>query len=245
MIHRFPFTFAALLYAAALAAAAGPPPFAAEALTVAAPRVVNAGRYVYAPSHVTGTAIYSAVYIAAGTNRGQADRGTAGKFKADANLPPELQAKPADYRDSGQDIGHLVEFAALSDDQAAAASTNNLSNAVPESATLNRGLLRLIEREARDLADSQGASGVVIVNVPIYDYRRQKPRSIGAGHIFRPTDLAKVALVFRGHDPPPDPSWPPGKPAALRLGLFRTLFPPIRTPTTTAPPAARSKPPRN
>lgn len=204
MTRRFPFTCAALLYAAALAAAsalhgADPATWSPEALTVAAPRVVNAGRYIYAPSHVTGSAIYSAVYIAAGTERGQVDRATAGKFKADDNLPAEMQARPADYADSGHDTGHLVEFAALDDDQTAAASTFNLSNAVPQNPTLNRGLWNRIEREARDLADR--GDGVLIVNLPIYDYRRHPPKTIGAGHIFRPTDLAKVALVFRDKKP--------------------------------------------
>lgn len=210
---RFPLTRATLVYCATLAAIAfanaappaklsdtQPPPFALE--SVAAPRMLRDGNYLYAPSPVTGSAIFAVEYLTSKSLAGDAPRKN--EFHADEQLPEWIRATNGDYEGSGFDRGHL---AAADDHRTAAAkrATFNLSNMTPQNGPLNRGLWRKIETAARDLVDDR--TDVYLVTIPLADYRRHKPHTIGAGHILIPTHYAKAALLLRDGQPHAMRAW--------------------------------------
>lgn len=211
MPPRWPLTRAALLYCATLAALCGlellaaatppaDPPF--DLATAAAPRIIHHGRFAYAFSPVTGSAVFAVEYLTAADLAGQAPR--VNSFRADDQIPEPLRATNADYEASGFDRGHL----AAADDHRtpdAKAATFCLSNMTPQEPALNRGLWRKIEATARDLVDDR--TDVCLVTIPLADYRRNKPRTIGPRHVFIPTHYAKAALLLRDDKPHAMRAW--------------------------------------
>lgn len=200
-----------LLAASATAAEELPTPVGARLHTIAVPRVIHAGRYIYAPSPVTGSAIFAATYLPAGEVRDTFPR--KGDFKVDRNLPPELRAKSTDYEGSGLAKGHLIPWAHMGT-EAAALSTLNFSNCAPQDANMNSGIWgQKIEPAVRALRDA--THSVYDVTILIYAHRQQKPRWIGPGHILVPTHFAKAVLVLNGGEPERMVAWiVPNRPIA-------------------------------
>lgn len=167
-----------------------PTPVEARLRTIAAPRVIHAGRYIYAPSPVTGSAIYSAVYLPPGKPRPTPAR--EGNFKADSNLPPALRLSPDNYKGSGFAKGHLIPWAHFGD-LSDCLATWNISNAGPQHPNMNSGIWgQKIEPATRSLRDE--THGVFDCTILIYAYRQTEPRWIGEGHVLVPTHFAKLAI---------------------------------------------------
>jgi len=210
-----------LLAAIATAAEELPTPVEARLHTIAAPRVIHAGRYIYAPSPVTGSAIFAATYLPPSKPASAAPR--EGDFKIDRNLPDELRARDADYRGSPYAKGHLIpwgHFSNLADAQA----TLNYSNAAPQSPNMNSGIWgQNIEPAVRALRDE--THGVFDITILIYEFRRQVPRWIGPGHIFVPTHFAKAAIQVDGDQVTAIRSWMvPNEAVAPGPDKFRTTL---------------------
>lgn len=81
------------------------------------------------------------------SNLGDLDRG---KFAPDPDLPPDSQIRPADYKGSGYDRGHVCP----SGDRTASRDDNNatfyMSNMLPQTGSLNRHVWADLENYLRD-----------------------------------------------------------------------------------------------
>src|SRR5260370_979216 len=87
-----------MLCVPAIAAAAEPsrtPEIETKLRTLAVPRVIDAGAFVYVPSPVTGSAAWTAEYITAEDLAGHAKR--QGKFRVDPAMPG-TRVNADDYR---------------------------------------------------------------------------------------------------------------------------------------------------
>lgn len=169
--------------------------------TIAAPRVIHAGRITYAFSPVTGSALFAAEYLTPESLVANVER--AGAFRVDPGLPAELRVSPRAYDGTGKDKGHLAPADTHKADQDDQDATFLISNAVPQVPEFNRGLWRQIEQAAKQLV--HGDRSAYIVTVPVYDCRTQPVQLVGG--VMVPTRIAKVAIVIERGRPIEARAW--------------------------------------
>lgn len=187
-----------------LAADALPAAIVEQLNTAAVPRVVHVGAFSYAPSPVTGSAAWTAEYLTEASLSGDAEGRR--NFRADENLPAFLRASDDDYANNklGLVRGHL----AASKNHGAKANryeTYNLSNVVPQDGPNNSGVWKTLETRIRDRVSA--VVSILVVTIPLARYRDNPPLSIGARHIFVPTELGKAILVIRADEPVEMRAW--------------------------------------
>lgn len=107
-------------------------------------------------------------------------------FRVDTDLPPYFRAENGDYVGTGYDRGHLAPAADFQNDPVAMDESFLLSNAVPQTIRLNRGVWKSIEIRTRALAMKH--DGVFVITGGIYS---QNPVKIGDG-VCVPTHTYKV-----------------------------------------------------
>jgi endonuclease G, mitochondrial len=185
--------------------------FAGDGPFEPAPKVIHAGRFAFAPSAVTGSAIWVSECLTPDCLKGNAVRGS---FHVDEHLPKEFRASSADYAHSGYAIGHLAP-AGDYHEQGAQDATFVFTNAVPQDPTLNSGLWAKIEAEVRALVADDTV--IHVVTIPLYRYPRAD-RVKRLGNVIVPTDLAKAAYLERR-----------GKPHSMLAWLVPNISPAGRT----------------
>jgi len=110
-----------------------------------------------------------------------------GQFHPDDRLPFADQAQLDDYRRSGYDRGHMTPSGDMPD-EAAQEQTFSLTNMVPQTAALNRGVWEGIESAVRDLAVRQGE--LYVVTGPVF--AGQELKSIGPDGVLVPSSTWKA-----------------------------------------------------
>lgn len=75
-----------------------------------------------------------------------------GSFKADPNIPKELQASDSDYYKSGYDKGHLAPANDFEGSLDLMKDSFLYSNAIPQAPSNNRGVWKRLENYTRDVA---------------------------------------------------------------------------------------------
>ncbi len=174
-----------------------PTPVDARLDTCAVPRMIHAGQFAYAPSPVTGSALFAIEYLTPDSLDGPAVRSD--RFAADSHLPMDQLVFSDDYEGSGDDRGHLANSANHKRSQADQDATFVMTNIVPQSPKCNRGVWRRIEEQVRDLV--RGERTAYVATVPIYRYRIDPPRATGPRNVMRPTHLAKAVLQLKSGQP--------------------------------------------
>lgn len=111
-------------------------------------------------------------------------------FYEEASLPPADRARLSDYRRSGYDRGHMSPAGDRSTMQAMSESFS-LANMVPQDRENNRHQWSKIEQAVRRLGLLSGE--VYVVTGPLFI--GQRLQTIGASHVFVPTQLFKVVYV--------------------------------------------------
>lgn len=122
---------------------------------------------------------------------GSADRDD-DRWDADDNVPVEFRATDKDYRNSGFDRGHLAAAANHHSSERALAATFTLSNAVPMTSELNRGLWASLEDHIRDRVQTGEVAWVL--TLPVWKRDEQNnicAKTIGEGGIWIPTHILK------------------------------------------------------
>ena len=145
------------------------------------------GAYAALASGVTHGAIWSAERLSAATVL--AARGTQrqGQFHPDDRVPFEDQAQLADYRRSGYDRGHMTPSGDMPDEGTQQQSFT-LTNIVPQTPQLNRGVWEGIETAVRNLAEREGE--IFVVTGPAF--QGQEISSIGPSGVLVPTATWKA-----------------------------------------------------
>lgn len=176
----------ALLCGFQLAGVAQPAPLE----TAAWPRVILVDdSFAYAPCGPSGSAAWVCEFITREMIEGDKAQRPA-SFYADRELPGELRAALGDYSGGSLDRGHLAPDGNVRDEQAKLRRMR-LSNVVPQSPGLNRGLWRKLEEHVRELVREHGAA--FVVTAPLYQ-RQGEPRTVGS--VLVPTHLVKCVLVL-------------------------------------------------
>ena len=147
--------------------------------------------YAALASGVTHGAIWSAERLTAASLA--AARGTPrqGEFHSDDRLPRADRAQLDDYHRSGYDRGHMAPSGDMPDKRAQEQSFA-LSNMVPQTAALNRGVWEGIESAVRRLAARRGE--LYVVTGPAF--QGQQIQSIGPDGVLVPSSTWKAV-----HDP--------------------------------------------
>lgn len=114
-------------------------------------------------------------------------------FKEDTSLEPRFRSRLKDFKGSGFDRGHLIAAADHKDDAQGMADTFLLSNVSPQFPSFNRGLWRILELFARDLAVSGPFEDVYVITGPLFlPTPLNKPKSI--------TSSAPSLLIGNGNN---------------------------------------------
>lgn len=120
------------------------------------------------------------------------------KFRADPDLPKQLQSQKADFNKSGFDRGHLCPAADANFDEKALKETFYFSNISPQTPSFNRSMWGKLEREVRDLLVQH--EELHVYTGPLYlPYEENskmyvKYEVIGKNHVAVPTHFFKVVL---------------------------------------------------
>lgn len=151
---------------------------------------------------------YTLEVLTAASVAGDAERARA-HFHVDADWPVEFRATLADYRAAADtfDRGHLACAANHPATQAEMDDTFVLSNMALQHKALNRGLMRQVEDELRDLARSEEVLAVWVATMPLLmpdeAPDRGQPTSAtvtlhyaGPNHVPVPTHFGKTALFL-------------------------------------------------
>lgn len=113
-----------------------------------------------------------------------------GRFHEEMRQPASDRARLSDYQRSGFDRGHMMP-SGDAPDRASQQETFSLSNMVPQTPDLNRGLWAGVEKRVRDLALAEG--DVFVVTGPAY--RTGSPVRIGASGLPVPTSTWKAVYL--------------------------------------------------
>ena len=119
---------------------------------------------------------------------GCADRVDA--FAADASLPADKRATPADYAGSGYDQGHLANNADMSWDPAVARESFYMSNMSPQLPNVNRGTWKNLESAERAWVYSTKHAHTIYAG----NIFSTTTKVIGPDKVFVPTDLYKIVI---------------------------------------------------
>ncbi|PYD79754.1 endonuclease [Komagataeibacter oboediens] len=164
------------------------------------PQIVNAkmqagttflcnGHYSVLYSSITHGPLWSAERLTSENVRLAAGIQRQGQFQPDPRLPYDQDATLEDYRRSGFDRGHMTPSGDEPDRQTQA-QTFYLSNIVPQTPALNRGIWAGVEMAVRDLALQVGE--LLIVTGPGYDAEID---TIGPDHVFVPAFTWKAVYL--------------------------------------------------
>ena len=109
-------------------------------------------------------------------------------FKPDPAISPNEQAALVDYVGSGYDRGHMAAFEDVNHDALAAADSMMLTNVIPQSASNNRGIWRVLESRIREASLS---GKLFVISGPIYI---SPVKTIGPNNIMVPSGLFKIVI---------------------------------------------------
>jgi endonuclease G len=133
---------------------------------------------------------------------GGAVNGSHLRFRADPELPEGERAVDEDYVHSGFDRGHMAPNADFAHDEALRRETFVLSNAVPQSPSLNGGRWAALEAQVRTWLGARG--GWVVTGTLFYDPAEDDPQTadgwvpiqrIGTNQVVVPTHLFKIVVA--------------------------------------------------
>jgi len=111
-------------------------------------------------------------------------------FAADASLPSDKRATPADYAGTGYDQGHLAPNADMSYDAATARESFYMSNMSPQLPNVNRGTWKNLESAERAwVYQTKHAHTIYAGNI-----FSTTTKVIGPDKVFVPTDLYKIVI---------------------------------------------------
>ncbi|MDE2104717.1 MAG: DNA/RNA non-specific endonuclease, partial [Patescibacteria group bacterium] len=124
-------------------------------------------------------------------------------FKADPDVPKEFRVTPQDYAHSGDDRGHLGNFADGAKNEKSAAATFLMSNMVPQRKKLNEGHTKWegLESWLRDQARDKGAT-VIVFSGPAFLPNEDGIvtfRALGTHAVWEPTHCFKTAVIEYPH----------------------------------------------
>ena len=148
--------------------------------------------YAALASGVTHGAIWSAERLTAASLAAARGIPRQGAFHPDIRLPRTDQAQLDDYRRSGYDRGHMAPSGDMPDERAQEQSFA-LSNMVPQTAALNRGVWEGIELEHRVTAK---VVGVVAVLVACRDHQHARADDLVQA-MDHPAGIARITDAAR------------------------------------------------
>ena len=175
-----PTVVVAVTTAAAATAAAAPASAPGAAQATACPQLFPAGAppalsnpklardtailcnddFAVVASGVTRGALWSAEHLTTRSLAAARELPRLGRFHPDGRLPPGTRAELEDYRGSGFDRGHMTPSGDMPSPRSQS-QTYALSNVVPQTAELNRGVWVGVESAVRHLAGDRGELYVV------------------------------------------------------------------------------------
>lgn len=117
------------------------------------------------------------------------------RFRRDSNLVLPA-ATDADYRNTPYTRGHMAPAADFAFSEKARRATFVLSNAAPQTPSLNLGRWSQLEAAVRRIAAD--SDSITVVTGPIFD-PSVDPQFIGSNRVAIPTHFFKVVLATRGH----------------------------------------------
>ena len=201
MIRLLALAFAVLAAPAALAQPAvcpqffpgGQPPALTNPRLAQRTTLLCNDAYAALASGVTHGAIWSAERLTAASLAAARGIPRQGAFHPDGRLPRADQAQLDDYRRSGYDRGHMAPSGDMPDERAQEQSFA-LSNMVPQTAALNRGVWEGIESAVRRLAARRGE--LYVITGPAY--QGQQIQSIGPDGVLVPSLTWKAVYDPKG-----------------------------------------------
>ncbi|MBQ2357093.1 MAG: DNA/RNA non-specific endonuclease [Treponema sp.] len=119
--------------------------------------------------------------------------GRTNDFRADT-LISTGSAKPADYKGSGFDRGHLAPAADMAWSLKSAHDSFLMSNMSPQAPSFNRVIWKLLEEAVRNWAQQYGT--IYVVTGPVLEKESNEYQSIGESEVAVPEYFYKALLVF-------------------------------------------------
>ncbi len=143
--------------------------------------------YTVLASGITHGPLWSAEHLTQDSLEAAGQTKRDGYFHADGRLPSEDQAQLDDFRRSGFDRGHMTPSGDMPG-QAAQQESFALSNVVPQTAALNRGIWERTEEAVRHLAEREGE--LFVVTGPAF--HGETLGTIGPDKVFVPSSTWKA-----------------------------------------------------
>ncbi|MBO7613482.1 MAG: DNA/RNA non-specific endonuclease [Treponema sp.] len=135
-------------------------------------------------------------WVAYSLTRSQLEHKVTGRtndFRADT-LISTGSAKPADYKGSGFDRGHLAPAADMAWSLKSAHDSFLMSNMSPQTPSFNRVIWKLLEEAVRQWAQQYGT--IYVVTGPVLEKESNEYPSIGESEVAVPEYFYKALLVF-------------------------------------------------
>ncbi|MBO6130405.1 MAG: DNA/RNA non-specific endonuclease [Treponema sp.] len=135
-------------------------------------------------------------WVAYSLTRSQLEHKVTGRtndFRADT-LISTGSAKPADYKGSGFDRGHLAPAADMAWSLKSAHDSFLMSNMSPQAPSFNRVIWKLLEEAVRNWAQQYGT--IYVVTGPVLEKESNEYQSIGESEVAVPEYFYKALLVF-------------------------------------------------
>jgi|GEM_PF-1799349 len=135
-------------------------------------------------------------WVAYSLTRSQLEHKVTGRtndFRADT-LISTGSAKPADYKGSGFDRGHLAPAADMAWSLKSAHDSFLMSNMSPQAPSFNRAIWKLLEEAVRNWAQQYGT--IYVVTGPVLEKDANEYQSIGESEVAVPEYFYKALLVF-------------------------------------------------
>ncbi len=135
-------------------------------------------------------------WVAYSLTRSQLEHKVTGRtndFRADT-LISTGSAKPADYKGSGFDRGHLAPAADMAWSLKSAHDSFLMSNMSPQAPSFNRVIWKLLEEAVRNWAQQYGT--IYVVTGPVLEKDANEYQSIGESEVAVPEYFYKALLVF-------------------------------------------------
>lgn len=111
-------------------------------------------------------------------------------FVADQSIPKGQRAEPDDYAGTGYDKGHVAPDGDLSFDQQVEYESFLMTNMMPQSGGLNRGIWKLLETYTRGWA-AQKNHNITVYAGPIYN---AQDKTIGVNKVVVPHAFYKIVI---------------------------------------------------
>ena len=147
--------------------------------------LIERPQYTLSYNHSQGESNWVAWHIDR-QDLGGTDRG---KFRPDPDLPADWQVSPNDYRGSGYDRGHVCPSGDRTDSRQDNDATFYMSNMLPQTAELNRGVWADAENGIRDIVKAGNEVYVIAGGAG-------NAGTIAEGKVVIPKICWKVALIL-------------------------------------------------